>query len=232
VRRILWFADEVPIQGFHDLEIDSASFMQGWVKQTDAPVRTKRFTYLWKPEHAKRLVQEGFMGPAVAADPTITRGPTYTWAAILGFQSLAAEKDIPNLANSCALDFTHLGVYPDDIKEWHEDKCKFLGVAAAVELLAAWLRIKGLLILRPNGMQGLIKEKLDGYEKSLLELFPKMEAKKKIETEKRQRKWQIRSLKPQWCLAEEARVAAETGEFDAAAAAEAEREAAAKLLQK
>jgi hypothetical protein len=113
-------------------------------------------------------------------------------------------------------------VYPDAIKKWHEENCKALGVAAAVELLAAWLRIEGLLILRPNVMQGLIKEKLDGYEKSLLELFPKTEAEKKIETENCQRKRQIRSLKLQWCLAEEAQVAAETGEFDTAAA-EAER---------
>jgi hypothetical protein len=150
----------------------------------------------------------------------------------LGFRSLAAEKDIPNLSISCALDFSHLGVYPDEIKEWHEGNCRVLGVKAAAELKAAWLRIEGLLILRPNVMQGLIKEKLDGYEKLLLEQYPKTEAEKKTETEKRQRKWQIRSLKPQWCLAEEARVAAETGEFDAAAAAEAEREAAAKLQKK
>jgi hypothetical protein len=99
---------EALVDTLSELEIDSAFFMHGWVKQADALARTKRVTYPWKPEHAERLVQEGFMGPAGVADPTITRGLTYTWAAILGFQSLAAEKDIPNLANSCALDFTHL----------------------------------------------------------------------------------------------------------------------------
>jgi hypothetical protein len=105
---------------------------------------------------------------------------------------------------SCALDFSHLGVYPDDIKEWQEKNCKVLKVKTATEMTAAWLQIKGLLILHPNIMQGLIKEKLDLVEKELLERYPKMEAEKKTKTEKCQQKWQTRLLKPQWCLAEEA----------------------------
>jgi hypothetical protein len=51
------------------------------------------------------------MGAGGIADTARPRGPKYTWAAILGFRSLAAEKDIPNLSISCALDFSHLGVY-------------------------------------------------------------------------------------------------------------------------
>jgi hypothetical protein len=215
-----------------ELERVSSKTMYTWVVQKKLPARTRNLTYPWQTRHARQLVNDGFMGAGGIANTTRPRGPKYTWAAILGFRSLAAEKDIPNLSISCALDFSHLGVYPDEIKEWHEGNCRVLGVKAAAELKAAWLRIEGLLILRPNVMQGLIKEKLDGYEKLLLEQYPKTEAEQKTEIEKRQRKWQIRSLKPQWCLAEEARVAAETGEFDAAAAAEAEREAAAKLQKK
>jgi hypothetical protein len=42
------------------------------------------------------------------------------WSQLLGMQTSAVKGDINSLDLASALDFTHIGLYPDTTKEWHE----------------------------------------------------------------------------------------------------------------
>jgi hypothetical protein len=42
------------------------------------------------------------------------------WSQMLGMQTSAVEGEIESLDLASAIDFTHIGLYPDGTKEWHE----------------------------------------------------------------------------------------------------------------
>ena len=110
------------------------------------------------------------------------------WSQLLGMQTSAVEGDIDSLDLASALDFTHIGLYPDATKEWHEANQIKVGKEHWPKLQNIWLQIEAIMILRPNLMQNILKHNLNEFEKWLYEDYPKTKSEENDQAEK-QSKW-------------------------------------------
>ena len=124
--------------------------------------------------------------------PKEDRPPTRTmdqieWSQLLGMQTGAVEGDIDSLDLASALDFTHIGLYPDATKEWHEANRIEVGKEHWLKLQNIWLRIEAIMILRPNLMQNILKHNLNEFEKRLYEDYPKTKSEENDQAEKQSR---------------------------------------------
>ena len=124
--------------------------------------------------------------------PKEDRPPTRTmdqikWSQLLGMQTGAVEGDIDSLDLASALDFTHIGLYPDATKEWHEANQIEVGKEHWLKLQNIWLRIEAIMILRPNLMQNILKHNLNEFEKRLYEDYPKTKSEENDQAEKQSR---------------------------------------------
>ena len=115
------------------------------------------------------------------------------WSQLLGMQTGAVEGDIDSLDLASALDFTHIGLYPDATKEWHEANQIKIGKEHWPKLQNIWLQIEAIMILRPNLMQNILKHNLNEFEKRLYEDYPKTKSEENDQAEKQSRwykEWQ------------------------------------------
>ena len=69
------------------------------------------------------------------------------WSQMLGMQTSAVEGNINSLDLVSALDFTHIGLYPNAAKEWHEANHLEVRKEHWPKLQKIWARIEVVMIL-------------------------------------------------------------------------------------
>jgi hypothetical protein len=168
------------------IEISSVKAMNTLCMEPEKKTRLNNITYKTTMVMAAIvLLQSEGQGPN---NPVLGEHP---FARLLGLTSDLQESELPRLNGASALDFSHIGLYPDALYEWHEENCKKVSRAHRETLKTAWHRIEATLIARPEIMQRGTKFFLDQFEKTVLKVrYPVIEP---SESKRRKRAPTVRS---------------------------------------
>jgi hypothetical protein len=147
-----------------ELEIETAQTMNAQCMKALTTTRETNITYKTTPE---KTCEIHLRTPVNRGEPS-SRFGAYPFARSMGLTSDLQEGELPSLTGASALDFTHIGLYPDMIYEWHQENCSMAKKDERVKLKKAWLRIEATMITRPEIMQRAIKHELDKFEKDIL----------------------------------------------------------------
>jgi len=160
------------VEANRELEIRSSREMHAKCESKQGNPRIHNAVYTTRRHDLQGLLEDVDNEPDNDAQ-TNPDGDAHTpWTTTLGLTPNTKVPETTALGATSALDFTHLGLYPDQILQWHEQNAIRTKMK---ELRAAWQRIEALLLARPEIMQQMIKARLDAFEKQLLDRYPHTE---------------------------------------------------------
>ena len=119
-----------------EVELESAKIMAMQCRGCNLEAQTTNISYKATSEDICIYIKNLY--------PKEDRQPTrimdqIEWSQMLGMQTSAVEGDIESLDLASALDFTHIGLYPDATKEWHEANQIKVGKEHWLKLQNIWL---------------------------------------------------------------------------------------------